>query len=85
MNRYNLIKGVILFILVNVWFLVAVQWALSNTRNECEKIKDDIEHYTSLERCGVNTATSKQLQIWKKFRIDAIARYNYLGCNSKGK
>lgn len=71
----------IVFLLALYGMMVLCESVFASTSSDCEKVKKEIAHLTELSRKG---GTTKQMQIWKKFRIDAISRYKYLQCDERG-
>jgi len=45
----------------------------------CEDLRREINHYSDLYYKG---GQPRQMQVWKKMRVDAIGRFKYVQCNN---
>ncbi|MCX2977056.1 hypothetical protein [Candidatus Marimicrobium litorale] len=45
----------------------------------CENLQREINHYSDLTYKG---GQPRQMQVWKRMRIDAIGRFKYIRCNN---
>ncbi len=45
----------------------------------CEDLRQEINHYSDLY---YNGGQKRQMQVWKRLRVDAIGRFKYIRCNN---